>query len=233
VNEIVRKRKSTRKYDHTPLDAATLDAVRSELEMVKPLFPDVKYSIEITNTIKGAFKLKAPHYLVFGSEAKDGACENIGFIGQQLDLYFSANGIGSCWLGLSKPGEDVETNLPYVIAMSFGKPVGSLHRELSDFKRKPLEAISEGNDSRLEAARLAPSGANMQNWYFVAEGEKIHCYLKKPKPLIGMMFDRLSRIDIGIAICHIAQESKNFSFVKQPDALQRKGYEYTGTVTQL
>ena len=233
MNEIIRKRKSVRKYDLTPLDATTLDAVRSEIEMVKPLYPDIKYSIEITNKLKGVFGVKAPHFLVFGSEENDGSHENIGFIGQQLDLYFSANGLGACWLGVSKPGEAMESNLPYVIALAFGKPDEPLHREISDFKRKPITAISEGNDPRLEAARLAPSGVNMQNWFFVADSDKIHCYLKKPNPLVGMMLGKISRIDMGIAICHIAQESKNFSFTNEPDTQQRKGFEYVGTVNQL
>jgi len=222
-----------RKYDPTPLDAATIDAVRSEMEMVKSLHPDIKYSIEITNKLKGVFGVKAPHFLVFGSEEKDGSHENIGFIGQQLDLYFSANGLGSCWLGVSKPIEAMESGLPYVIALAFGKPAEPLHREVSEFKRKPLTAISEGNDQRLEAARLAPSGVNLQNWYFIADSGKIHCYLKKPNPLIGLMLGKMGRIDLGIAICHIAQESKNFSFTEEPNAQQHKGFEYVGSVDQL
>ena len=53
--------------------------------------------------------------------------------------------------------------------MAFGKPAEPLYRELSEFKRKPLAEISEGSDERLEAARLAPSGMNVQNWYFIAK----------------------------------------------------------------
>jgi len=210
-----------------------MDAVRSEMEMVKPLYPDIKYSIEITNKLKGVFGVKAPHFLVFSSEDKDGSHENIGFIGQQLDLYFSANNLGACWLGVSKPSEAMKSDLPYVIALAFGKPAEPLHRELSEFKRKPLTAISEGDDPRIEAARLAPSGVNMQNWFFIADSDKIHCYLKKPNPLIGLMLGKMGRIDLGIAICHIAQESKNFSFTREANAQQRKGFEYVGSVDQL
>jgi len=232
VNEIIRKRKSVRKYDLTPLDAATLEAVRAEIAGVKPLYPDVKFSVEITSKTKGILGVKAPHFLIFGSENKPGSHENIGFIGQQLDLYFSANGLGACWLGASKPGEAMESDLPYVIALAFGKPAEPLHRELSAFKRKPLSAISEGNDPRLEAARLAPSGVNMQNWYFIADDGKIHCYLKKPNPLVGLMLGKMSRIDLGIAICHIVYgELENFSFAEAGDAPVRKGLIYAGTIT--
>jgi len=230
VNETIRKRKSVRKYDPTSLDVAILETVRAEISKVKPLHPEIKYSIEITSKTKGILGVKAPHFLIFGSEDKPGSHENIGFIGQQLDLYFSANGMGACWLGASKPGEAMESDLPYVIALAFGKPAEPFHRELSKFKRKPLSAIGEGNDPRLEAARLAPSGVNMQNWYFIADGGKIHCYLRKPNPLVGLMLGKMNLIDLGIAICHIATESENFSFAKMNDAPMRKGLIYVGTV---
>ncbi|MCL1845220.1 MAG: nitroreductase, partial [Defluviitaleaceae bacterium] len=152
--ETIRKRKSVRKYDLAPLDGATLEKVRERFKTLKPLYPDIRYSIEIVSRTKGLFNIKAPHYLIFGSEEKEGWYENIGFIGQQLDLFFSESGLGACWLGGAKPQEKEESVLPHVIAMSFGKPAEPLHREPHQFKRKPLAAISEGDDPRLESARL-------------------------------------------------------------------------------
>ena len=231
MNEIIRKRKSIRKYDPAKLDAATLDMVRAEIGSVKPLYPGIRYSIEITDKTKGMFGVSAPHYLLFRSEEKDGSLENIGFIGQQMDLFLSGAGLGSCWQGMAKPEDKDESALPFVICMAFGKPAEPLHREISEFKRKPLGEISEGDDERLEAARLAPSGMNAQNWYFVAESGKIHCYRKKPGALRGLMTSRLSHIDMGIALCHIVEESEDFSFVKEAGAPARKGCVYAGTVT--
>ena len=230
MNEIIRKRKSVRKYVHEPLDSATLEKIQGQINVVKPLFPDIRYSIEIVNKTKGLFNVKAPHYLLFGSEEREGFCENIGFIGQQLDLFLSENGIGSCWLGASKPEDKEASSLPYVIAMSFAKPAEPLHRSLSEFKRKPLIAISDGDDDRLEAARLAPSAMNSQNWYFVADNGKIHCYRKKPNPLIGFMLNKMNQVDMGIAVCHLAKESNAFRFERVENAPVRKGYIYAGTV---
>jgi nitroreductase len=176
------------------------------------------------------FGIKAPHYLVFGSEEKERALENIGFIGQQLDLFCAGSEIGSCWVGGSKPGEKESSELPFVICMAFGKPAEALHRELSEFKRKPLGEISEGADERLEAARLAPSAVNSQNWYFAAQNGIIHCYRKKANPVLGFIYDKLNCIDMGIALCHIASESESFSFAKEADTPVKKGYIYTGTV---
>ena len=231
LNEIIRKRKSIRKYDLTVLDDAVLETVRSQIENVKPLFTDIKFSIEIANKTRGPFGIKAPHYLIFTSEEKEGALENIGFVGQQMDLFFSASGLGSCWLGGSKPEEARTPALPFVICMAFGKPAEPLHREPADFNRKSLAEISEGTDGRLEAARLAPSAVNAQNWFFVAGEGKIRCYRKKPSPLLGFMFNSLGRVDMGIALCHSAEESDSFHFIRETDAPERKGHVYIGTVT--
>ena len=46
---------------------------------------------------------EAPHFLAFFSEVKDGYAANAGFMMQQMDLFLSANGIGSCWQGGPKP----------------------------------------------------------------------------------------------------------------------------------
>jgi nitroreductase len=230
MNEIIRKRKSIRKYDPAKLDEETLNAIRNKIKSLTPLYPDISYSLEIANKAKRGFGINAPHYLVFNSEEKDGSNENIGFIGQQMDLYFSENGLGSCWVGMAKPQDKEDGALPFVICMAFGKPAESLHRTLSEFKRKPISDINEGADKRLEAARLAPSGVNAQNWFFIADSGKIHCYRTKPNPLIGFMMNKLNSIDMGISLCHIAVESDNFRFIKETDVPKRKGCIYTGTV---
>ncbi|MCL2254214.1 MAG: nitroreductase [Lachnospiraceae bacterium] len=230
MNEIIRKRKSIRKYDLTPLDSETLNNIKDYIKHIKPLYPDIRYSIEITNKTAGIFNIKAPHYLIFGSEEKEGAYENIGFIGQQIDLYLSESGLGACWLGASKPEDKENSALPFVICTAFGKANEPLHRELSDFKRKPLTEISDGSDERLEAARLAPSATNSQNWYFSARDGKIRCYRKKTKPLIAVFYKKLNSIDMGIALCHIASESNDFNYLKETGVPEIKGHVYMGTV---
>ena len=231
MNEIIRKRKSIRKYDMTPLDSPTLEKARARLSDVRPLYAGIRFSIDTASKTKGIFGVKAPHYFIFRSEMKDGAFENIGFVGQQMDLFFSKSGLGSCWLGMAKPENEPGGALPFVISMAFGRPAEPLYRDLSGFKRKPLSEISEGSDERLEAARLAPSAMNAQNWYFIADSGAIHCYLKKGNPLLGFMSDRLGRIDMGIAICHIMEErGGKVRFSKEQGAPARKELVYVGTV---
>ena len=230
MNETISKRKSIRKYDMAKLDEGTLEKVKSQIDSLVPLYPDIRYSIQIIDRTRGLFNISAPHYLVFGSEEKDGAYENIGFIGQQMDLFFAENGLGCCWLGASKPQEKEASPLPSVICMSFGKPAEPLYRGLTEFRRKALSQISEGTDERLEAARLAPSGINAQGWFFLAEGGKIHCYRKKLNPIAGLLLGRMGEIDLGIAVCHIYKESASFSYSRLENAPAKKGFIYMGTV---
>jgi nitroreductase len=89
---------------------------------------------------------------------------------QQMDLFFSANDIGSCWQALPQPNKEIleSSELEFIILMPFGKPAESLHRaNVSEFKRKSLKKITDiiGADYLLEAARLAPSGGS-EPWYF-------------------------------------------------------------------
>jgi nitroreductase len=230
MNEIIRKRKSVRKYDMTKLDEATLDKVREQIKNVKALYPDIRFSIDIVEKATGLANVKAPHYLRFGSEEREGAYENIGFVGQQMDLFFSSMGLGSCWMGMGKPEEKDDGALPFVILMTFGKPAENPHRDDVGSRRKALNEISSGSDARLEAARLAPSARNQQGWYFIAADGKIHCYRYSKTSLLSLVANKLGYIDMGIVLWHIASETEGFSFGKEeaPDA--PKGFQYMGTV---
>lgn len=224
------KRKSTRKYDMTPLGEEQISRIKQFSSNLRPLYPNIKIAYEITADVKGLQSFKAPHYFVVSSENSDGYLENAGFMFQQMSLYLSSLGIGSCWLGGAKPPPGVKTELPFVIILAFGKALDSPYRERKEFKRKPLTEISSGSDDRIEAARLAPSGVNFQNWFFEADNGKIDVYRKKT--ILGI-YNRLAEIDSGIALCHLfaATEHSGKAFVFSKEAgKDKKGYIYIGTV---
>ena len=228
--DYISKRKSTRKYDIEPLGEDERMQVLQYAKTLKPLYPDIKIEYEITSEVKGFLSAKAPCYFIISSEEKDGYLENVGFMFQQMDLFLSDRGFGSCWLGMAKPTFASKTGLVFVIALAFGKAADSPHRELSEFRRKPLSDISSGYDDRMEAARLAPSAVNNQNWFFVANNGSIEVFCKKSA--ISMV-DKTNRIDIGIALCHLfvatEHSGKDFVFIKETGK-EKKGYIYIGTV---
>lgn len=226
MNEIIEKRKSVRKYKHGPLSGDMMKAIQEKIQEVVPLFDHIDYRVELVETFGD--KKEAPYHLLFCGEEQEKSLENIGFIGQQISLYLSEIGLGSCWK-MKKPAVQPSGSLPVVISMAFGLPAEELYRKQEDFKRKKLSEIAEGSDSRLEAARLAPSGLNAQDWYFIVENGQIHCYRKKPNLLTGFVKNKLNPIDIGIALCHIAEESNGFQYGTQVPHPEKKGFLYMGT----
>jgi nitroreductase len=227
--DCIRKRKSTRKYEAALPDSEQLNRIAEFAQSVRPLYPNIETAYEITSDVKTFISAKAPHYLAVSSGTADGYLENVGFMFQQTVLYLTSLGLGTCWLGMAKPATTLNTALPPVIVIAFGKAVGSPYRDVTEFKRKPLSDISSGSDARIEAARLAPSALNNQNWFFAAADGKIDVYQKKS------IMDKTGKIDIGIALCHLAAATEHaggeFVFSKEPGK-EKKGFIYTGTVNR-
>jgi len=238
--EAIFKRRSVRKYAG-PLDQATLDEISSFAASLRPLFPKIRTEVRVLggDEVKGPFKVGAPHILAIYSEAAEGDAANAGFMLQQVDLFLSAKGIGSCWQGGPKPprGERSVSGLEFVICLAFGRPGEEVHRKsISEFKRKPLGEITDitGADELLEPVRLAPSGMNRQSWFLTGSADAVQ--VLAARSLVG---DRLGRIDAGIALCHLwlsaSRTGKEVDVVVEPPSADRlrRGYVYVATVKRM
>ncbi len=211
------QRKSIRKYNLDPLDEDTLKEIRDHLQTLKPLHKDIKIEFKILspNVVQRRMMRKAPHYIAVFSELKKSYLSNAGFMLQQMDLFFSANGLGSCWQGiptLKKEGL-ASSRLKFIILMAFGKPQETLHRtKTSQFKRKSLQEISDikGADDLLETARLAPSARNAQEWFFTGDKHLIHSYYRKPSPIQGLLIKKYPPMDVGISLYHLKLGAEHF-----------------------
>jgi nitroreductase len=233
------KRKSVRKYDSDPLDSSTMNEIQSFIEALQPMLPGIRTELKFGegDSLKGFFKVQAPHFIVIFSEDKEGHLANAGFLLQQIDLYLSSRGIGSCWQGGLRPTsrEWKESVLDYVVTLAFGKPTEKVHREsVDEFKRKARADITDlgGSDELMEAVRLAPSAINNQAWFFTdsAKNGTIDAFCQNSLTLTNM-----NRINIGIAFCHLwlasLHEGKEASFavndVKERNV--RRGYSYVAS----
>jgi nitroreductase len=212
------KRKSVRNYDLTPLNEDTLNKIREHIIELKPLYPDIKTELKIISTedVNRRIMKKAPHYLAVFSENKEGYMNNVGYMGQQMDLYLSAKGIGSCWQGIPTVKKEVikSTSLKFIILLAFGKAKEPLHRsDISEFnKRKKIPAISNAEipDEFIEAVRLAPSATNQQPWFLTGDDKMINVYSVKSGILKGFMTGKYIPIDLGIALCHLQIAAEHF-----------------------
>jgi nitroreductase len=215
--ETIFKRKSIREYNLTPLDGDTLAEIMAHTSALKHLYDDIKVETKLLSQkdVKGLFLAKAPHYLAVFSENKDGYLTNAGFMLQQMDLFFSANGIGSCWQGVAKPTKEILnlSKLEFTILLAFGKPKERLHREsVLEFQRKPFGGITSLKvaDSLLEPAQLAPSAMNRQPWFFTGSVSTLHVYRAKSSFLTAFMIEKVNKVSMGIAICHVWIAAKHF-----------------------
>jgi len=241
--ETIFRRKSIRQYDLAGLDVRTLAEIMARTGALKPLFNGIKIEIKLLlqKDVRRFFSAKAPHYLAIFSEAKDGHLANVGFMLQQMDLFFSTNGIGSCWQGIPRPAKEFlrSSKLEFAILLAFGKPKEKLHREsVSEFERKPLGEITDikGADELLEPARLAPSAMNRQHWFFRGDASAIHACRAKSSFLTALMLDRMDKISMGIAIYHVWIAAKHLG--KEVELINDKeaqnnpppGHDYVSTI---
>lgn len=236
------QRKSIRKYDLDPLDEDTLKGIRQHLQTLKPLHQDIniEFAILSPDVVNRRVQRPAPHYVAAFSEEKEGYLSNTGFTLQQMDLFFSANGLGSCWQGipaLKKEGL-LTSHLKFVIVMAFGKPQETLHRtNPSQFKRKPLQEISavKGADALLEAARLAPSARNAQEWFFTGDEDLIHAYYLTPGFFSKLLIKKYPPMDTGISLYHLKLGAEHFGkqteiVFEEPRDNKLGKYEYVASL---
>ncbi len=217
--EAIFKRKSIRNYDSATIDQNLLKQISENLNSLNPMLTGIKTEFKILspNQVTRKLRINAPHYIAAFAEAKEFYKVNIGYMLQQMDLYFSAIGLGSCWLGIPQPTKEVteSSNLEFVILMSFGKAKETLYRTAAtEFKRQSLSDITDidGADELLEPVRLAPSAVNVQNWYFTGNRNEIHAYSAKSGFLRTMLGGSYYPVNMGIALCHLhlAAETKGF-----------------------
>ncbi|MGF7117180.1 nitroreductase family protein [Methanobacterium oryzae] len=239
--ETIFKRKSIRNYDLTPLDQNTLNTISTHLNDLESLYEDIKTEFKIirTDDVKRRMMKKAPHYIAAFSEVKEGYLTNIGFMLQQMDLFLSANGIGSCWQGIPKLKKEVleSEELKFIILIAFGNPNELLYRtNVSEFKRKPLKEMNDFNGLQelLEAVRLAPSATNSQPWFLKGDDNLIHVYAIKPGFVRGLVAKKYIPIDVGIALYHLKLSAEHMGkkteilIDKKKDNLS--GYEYVASM---
>jgi nitroreductase len=237
------RRKSVRNYDSSNLSLETLQEMEDCLSSLTPLYPDIKTEFKIVpgDQIKTRMMKRSPRYILAFSEKKEGNLVNVGYMLQQMDLYLSWRGIGTCWQGIPQPKKEAlaTSSLNYDILLTMGKPQEVLYREdVGEFRRKPLKEITDitGADDLLEPVRLAPSSTNSQPWYITGTKELMHFYCRKPGRLKSLFVGRFNQMDMGIALYHLKLSAEHFKkkveFFKDEVAVQYgpDGYYYVQSV---
>jgi hypothetical protein len=205
--DMIYKRKSFHLFRgvERPLTDEELEEINTALRGCKPLVSDIKVATKIVPANETTCRRGETHCILFYSEKKEGYLENIGYIGEQIDLYLASRDIGALWYGVGKPKEENHSGLEYVIMIAFAKmPPKTFRKDMFKAKRKPLEDIREGEgyDEILNIARFSPSACNSQPWYVSCEKQKLSVYRHTKPGKFGIMpegsVSYYNQIDIGI-----------------------------------
>ena len=190
---------------------------------VTPLDPSIKTGIRIVPESETTCHRGAQYCILFYSERKSGYLRNIGYIGEQIDLYLASENIGALWFGIGKTEEKQYDGLDYVIMIAIAPmPQDKFRKDMFKAKRKPLAEIWEGDDLGIaEIVRFAPSACNTQPWFTVNDGNSLNVYRYKKEGKRGIMpTDRITfynRIDIGIYLfmLEVCLKQQNIGFERE------------------
>ena len=236
--EMIFKRKSFhifRNVGKESISGAELDDIQNAYTAFIPLDPGIKTAIRIVPERQTNCKQGGEYCILLYSEKKDGYLQNIGYLGEQLDLYLVSRNIGTLWFGMGKTKEEPFEDMEFVIMFSIRKisDDSKYRKDMFKSKRKSVEEIWEGVKipGVSDIVRFAPSACNSQPWYVKNDGEISVYRYKKPGKRGIMPADKVSfynRIDIGIFICFmdICLEHRGIDFEKKlyPDDGEDKEY---------
>lgn len=186
-----------------------LEGIKKAYDSFEKLCPEIKTEIKIVSSISSA-RRDAEYFIYIYSEEKPNYLMNVGYLGEQLDLYLTKNNIGSLWLGLGKTNEKELDGMKFVIMLAIHKVSDeSMYRkDMFKAKRKELNEIWKGDTLGIgEIVRFAPSACNSQPWIVENKDGTLFVTRFKKQTKIGLLNSKAAyfynRIDIGIFLCFL------------------------------
>lgn len=230
INTIIKNRHSVRSYENIELSAEVKEKLQAYLEEINQsegIFGG-RVRVELVQKQLGENEVKlgtygvikgANCYLAVAYKKSRYDLEDLGFLFEKVILFCTSLGLGTVWLGgtfskgdFAKAIQLQENELLAIVApvgiesekkSIVAKIFGSTSSKRKDFSKlffnenfdTPLTSESDrAYDEVLEMVRLAPSAMNKQPWRILKEGNQYHIYSEGKTDM--------SRIDIGICMCH-------------------------------
>ena len=167
---------------------------------------DTKIDIKIEKDNHGSIIRNSEYVIKIFSEIKDGYLQNVGYVGEQLDLYLFSKDIGALWFGIAK-SDEIYNGLNYVILIAIAK-VDSYRKDMFKAKRKEINEMWTGDELNIaNVVRFAPSACNSQPWFVENKNKCLYVYRKSKSGKVGIMPKDKSlyynQIDIGIFMCFL------------------------------
>lgn len=184
------------------LTAVQLAQIELCFSTVTPLVEDIRTLLRIVPISQTSCR-QGEYALLLYSERKQGYAQNIGYIGEQLDLFLTKENIGACWYGMGRPKEREYEGLHFVCMLCIANQDGdSFRTKENSLNRLEIPEMWEG-EGRGDLAcvvRLAPSACNTQPWLVVQQGDVllVHRVFRKRGIIPPSLVSYYQSIDIGI-----------------------------------
>ncbi|MBQ9926792.1 MAG: nitroreductase [Lachnospiraceae bacterium] len=210
--DMIFKRKSFHLFRNIGEERISEEELREIEETYKtfvPLCPEIQTAIRIVPSCETTCKRGQEYCILLYSEKKEGYLQNIGYLGEQLDLYLVSRNIGTLWFGIGKVEEQLFEGLDFVIMIAISKinDEKKFRKDMFKSKRKPLDEIWNGQlvTGVSDVVRFAPSACNTQPWLVENIGNELRVFRYKKPGKRGIMpavqVSYYNRIDIGIFLC--------------------------------
>ena len=209
-----------------------LKAIEEEFTKFTPLDPDIKVKMKIVKN--GVTCMRGQEYcILLYSEEKENYLQNIGYIGEQLDLYLVSKNIGTLWFGIGRVKEKQLDGLNYVIMIAISKidSEDKFRKDMFKSKRKELDEIWSGDYFKDigNIVRFAPSACNTQPWKVVTREDEITVYRYRKEGKRGIMPKNLvifyNQIDIGIFLCFLELTLNKNNITYEKEIFVEKNHE--------
>ena len=236
VRESIKTRKAIRSYSGEPLRHEQAEQIRRYIATLpQPLGGKAK--IDLMSSRNGLEPSKlgtygmisgAVNFLALRHNDAPFAGVNAGYLFEQVMLYCTSLGLGTCWLGATFNTDDFAAQIKFAdnetlrIVSPVGNPAGKgrildklIKAGAGSNKRKPFTELffsdRIGNPlpeectyhEPLEMVRLAPSARNAQPWRIIVTGDNVHFYYTNKS--------KFNDIDLGIALCHFGETCREMA----------------------
>lgn len=200
---MILKRKSFHTFSgETGLLPEELKEIEEHIQKITPLMEGIHTLVRIVPKEQTSCT-RGEYCVLFYSEKKEHYLENIGYMGEQLDLFLTSKNIGSCWFGMGSIRERKQEDLDFVIMMAIGRADADSFRQKDKVlkRKKPTEIWDNSSFTAVaEMVRIAPSACNTQPWYIEEESSTLRLY--RIRGARGIMPENkvtfYNRIDLGI-----------------------------------
>ena len=187
-----------------------LDDIEKYFKKIKHLVDNIEVKIKVVKDSTTCHRGQE-YCILFYSEKKDNYLQNIGYIGEQLDLYLVSKNIGTLWFGIGKVKEKKLDGLDFVIMMAISKVdmPDKFRKDMFKSKRKEISEIWKGTNylDIADIVRFAPSACNSQPWIVKTSKNELQVFRYKKPGKRGIMPKNMityyNQIDIGIFLCFL------------------------------